>query len=787
MALSSRHGLGVTADWLIRHRAAVLIATVALAALSIFPASKLELEQTIESLYSPDDPHLAAYLESRAAFGGDEFIIVAYTDPHLLEPEGIARTREFADRLGELPGINPQSTQSLAKALDFSHIPFFLRPLFNERMRKQMLEFARGLLIGSDNRTTAIVLRLLPREQTPLGKNESFEEARTRTFRDVRELAAAHDPPAAVVGEPVQLHDMFRYVQEDGTVLFWWSLVLLSLVQFAFFRNVRFVAMGILVVVVTIVWTEAIVVLLGMRLSMVSSMLNSLVTIVGIATATHALMFYRGQRAHANREQAFRTTFIEMAPPVFWECVTTAAGFASLLSSDVGPVRSFGIILSIGCLLVIVALVGVLPGGMLIGRWQSDATAAPVERNLSGALRLVFRGVERWPGTILLVAAALSVLAAAGFPRLEVETDFSRNFRSNSPIVKALDFVETRLGGAGTWEVNFPAPDELDEAYLQKVRLLADELRAMKTSDQPALTKVVALTDVLDVIQTIPFLETTLENKLDVVRRTQPEFITSLYDPARKRMRLVLRALERQPAANKLNLISEVEQKARSTFGEAKATGLFVLLALIIESLLRDQLVSFAIAGASMFLIMVIAFRSLRIGLISLAPNVLPNLLLIGALGWLRIPINIGTAMIASVAIGLTVDASIHYLAGIRRLAASGMSFTQALRETQTEVGLALVFATLALVVGFSVLVLSHFIPLIYFGALVSLAMLGGLVGNLVLLPVLLRFGGPWWKQSEADVHAAQPAQHPDAATGAARRPPVTDEASPDAPRAAGG
>jgi hypothetical protein len=139
---------------------------------------------------------------------------------------------------------------------------------------------------------------------------------------------------------------------------------------------------------------------------------------------------------------------------------------------------------------------------------------------------------------------------------------------------------------------------------------------------------------------------------------------------------------------------------------------------------------------------MTIAYRSVRIGLISLVPNLLPIVLVVGAMGWLDLPINIGTAMISSVSMGLTVDASIFYISSFRRMESEGMNFSQALHATQHEIGRALIYSNFALILGFLVLTLSHFIPLVYFGLLVSVAMLGGLAGNLVLLPLLMRATG---------------------------------------------
>jgi hypothetical protein len=111
-------------------------------------------------------------------------------------------------------------------------------------------------------------------------------------------------------------------------------------------------------------------------------------------------------------------------------------------------------------------------------------------------------------------------------------------------------------------------------------------------------------------------------------------------------------------------------------------------------------------------------------------------------MGWLDLPINIGTAMISSVSMGLTVDASIFYISSFQRMQAQGMSFSEALHATQHEIGRALIYSNFALILGFLVLTMSHFIPLVYFGLLVSVAMLGGLAGNLVLLPLLMRAAG---------------------------------------------
>ncbi|HEV8000383.1 MAG TPA: MMPL family transporter [Planctomycetaceae bacterium] len=727
-------GLALLADFLVRYRIGLFVGAVAISAFAFVEASKLTLEQSIESLYALGDPHLLDYRDSKSLFGGDEFVIVVYDDPELLTPDGLARVRSLAEQLSQVPGVQSKSTQNLADVLAPANIPWLVRPLFQLR-RDKLIELSRGILIGADQQTTGIVLRLLPEDKAAVTRDE--------TIRGVREISESHEPQAYVVGEPVLVHDMFQYVDQDGQRLFYASLVLLGLTIFALFRSLRWVVLSIVLVAATVAWTKAILVLCGMRLSMVSSMLNSLVTIVGIATVMRVMVYYREQRANGTPLEAFHKTIVELSPAIFWTTVTAAAGFVSLLSSDITPVRSFGTMMTLGTMLVLLTGGMLLPAGVLYKPEDSDIPTGAAEQRLVGLLGGLTTWVERWAGWVIGAVVLLSIASVVGLFRLKLDTDFTRNFRSSSPIVHALDFVETRLGGAGTWEINFPAPHELTPEYLNQVRSFAAKVRELTVAQpdqpEPALTKVVAITDLLDLVPGSTDTTEGIRRKLELISAFQPEFEPSLYNAEAGRMRLVLRAKQREPSEVQLQLIHTVGDWGRAEFhGEAKATGLYVLLTFLIESLLRDQIISFGLCVVLVVVIMVLAYHNLRIALVSLVPNVFPILLVVGAMGWIGVPINVGTAMIAAVSMGLTIDASIFYLYGYRKTRAAGRPLAEALRETHQGFGRALVFGTLALVVGFSVLALSRFIPLVYFGVLVSLAMLGGLIGNLLLLPLLL-------------------------------------------------
>ncbi len=803
---------------LLRARLWLLLGVIALAVVGWPLANRLEFDQSIETLYSADDPHLIDYLESKRQFGGDELVIVAWPQANLFEGESFNLNKdvsrsitEFADKLAAVPGIDASTMQTAPAALAFPY------------ERRRVAKMVEGMLLGSDRETTAVVARLKPEKDS--------SEPRSETFRRIRELAAAHDPPAVVVGEPIQIHEMFRLVEQDGHLLFLVSLVILAAILVVVLQSVRWVVFPLVVVALTVRWTQALFVVAGIKLSMVSSMLNSLVTVIGVATAMHLAMKYRELRAEHAPERALGLAMSKLAVPLFWTTVTTAYGFSVIITSKVTPCRSFGLMMAAATMLVLVVVYVIVPfcvfgmsklgpsnephddrvrsgnesSSELSGNasstseqraasesqpiartsrkwldWFGDPAPAPAEEQLLRGLSTVVHLADRHPRAVTLGTIAFVVWAAWGMTRIDVETDFSRNFRDNSELVRSLNFVETRLGGAGTWEVSIPAPKQLTEEYLDRVRQLAERLRSelvisaeeLKEPQSGAgrLTKVISVTDGLDLIPKkigFGFLSKSfsLEQRLEILEALPGGVLSSLYNADAGRMRFLLRGLERQRSDKKLRLIERVQEiameewkslatsddaAARSSTGsssnaaaiknrDVRTTGLFVLLTFLISSLMDDQVVSFVLTSVGIVLMMSVAFRSLRIGLIALVPNVFPLVMVVGTMGWFGLPINIATAMIASVSMGLTVDSSIIYLNDFLTGRRSGLSVRDALEATQLHVGKTLVFTNLALVAGFCVLSLSHFIPLVYFGLLVSVAMAGGLIGNLFLLPLLLK------------------------------------------------
>lgn len=727
-----------------------LLTTAALLILISIPiASRLSFDQTIESFFPPDNSDIRILRQTRQDFGGDEFVIVAWPQDNLIQinPDGDfaeltdeaeAKIRSLTEEFAKLEGIDAQRTRDLASLLRKSPR--------NRNTRRAMLRLFEGVLISPDHSTTAIVLQLKPADQTAISRNEMI--------RSIHATAARLQPNAAIAGEPVQIQEMFDLVERDGNVLYLASLGVLSLMLLVIFRDVRWVLASIGIVIGSVTCTRAALVVFGSQLSMVSSMLNSLVTIIAISTTTHIIVHYRELRIQnqLDAEAAMKQTFRELWHPVFWTVVTIAVGFAALLVSEIIPVRSFAIMMTVGTLMVLLLILLVMPAAFASGSMVPIPGRVRLEGRLDFLLDRMAHYIDRHPVATTIVCLVLTLATAPGLFVMQVETDFSRNFRESSPILQSLKFVESHLGPAGTWDVSFDVPESISNEFLDQTRQLTDKLKALREEGLPL--DVLSLNDAIDV----PPRLGTATKRLDQVRRRQKDLVDSFYNDERHRMRIVLRSPEQQTTEKKLVQIARVREVVATHFleiAEAKeaaaekdgdrtttaaaptASGLFVLMARIIDSLLADQMRSFIGASIGTVICMAIAFRSLRIGLISLVPNVFPIALVTGSMGLLQIPVNIGTAMIASVSMGFTC--SVHYFEVFQRTLPT-LGVTGALQAAQSGVGKAVVLAHIALVAGFMVLTVSEFIPLVYFGAILSLSMVGGLISDLVLLPLLLRW-----------------------------------------------
>ena len=713
---------------MIRYRWWLLVLGVVLGVLAGVAGRGLVLDRSIEHMFAEDDPLLQPYLELQQTFGLHEIVLAVYADAQLTSEEGVQRVEQLTAKIREVPGVVAAvSLLDPPGASDFE----------NDGRGAQLRDVFTGYTHSEELDAVGVVCLLK--------RPAAGEPTRGETLRQLRTLVAEY-PEGTLVGEPVLVDEAFELLEADGRRLNTWCTVLLMATILACFRSLRWLVLPLLVVQLTLALTRGTLVLWGLQLSMVSSMLSAIVTVVAVATIVHVIVRYRDAQSQGRAPaSALLQAGQILIAPITFACLTDAAGFAALTTSRVGPVKDFGLMMAIGCVMVLVSVLLITPAVVLIGRGREVAIVGTAEGSkLPRLLQSLLVWSQQRKGLLAALIVLLTAGAGFGSARLVRETDFTRNFREDSPMVEGYQFFEERMGGAGVWDVLVKAPKRLDKAFLLSLLEFEKQLQ----ENVPQLTKAISLADVIDagvggLAKMRLGSKLAIRGSVSLMSARMPEFVDAIYFRGDKekpaQLRVMLRSPERLSAEKKTATIAAVRKEAEAAFPGARVTGYYVLLTKLIDSLLRDQWVTFGVAAAVIFGMMALAFRSIALALATLVPNALPILLLFGAMGWLGVKVNMGAAMIAAVSLGLSVDGSIHYVMSYRRARREGATLEGALQLVQATVGRAAVLATLALVVGFATLCFSDFVPTIYFGVLVSLSMVGGLVGNVVVLPMLIR------------------------------------------------
>jgi uncharacterized protein len=724
---------------MIRYRYWMLGFAVVLGIAAAYTGRGLRLDRTIESMFAPNDPILVPYHRMQRTFGEHEVVLAMYADDELATDAGVARLKKVQEDLKRVPGVAATvSLHDLPGGADFAEGGL------GENYREVFAGYTHNAEL-----TAAGVVCLI--ERPGVG-----EATRRQTLRGMRAVVSKL-PRGTIVGEPVLIEEAFDMLEQDGRRLNTWCTLLVMLTILVCFRSPVWLLLPLAVVQLTLAMTDAVLVLSGLQLSMVSSMLGAIVTVVGVASVVHILVQYLDQRREGRgRSGALFTTLNELAAPVTVAILTDAAGFAALMVSKVGPVHDFGLMMAIGSLLVLPSCILLAPGLV----WLSDYQQRPQMPSDDLSLARWLNWLLAWTSThvrgLAAAAAAVIVVALWGATKLQHETDFTKNFRADSEINRAYSFVESEFGGAGVWDLMIPVTKEGARRLPQPPAIAGRhyveilELQKSILEQAPELTKAISLGDTLAAgLGGETVLAATSGRMLGLpmnMMRAQPSmrlFVDTLYqdDPEDGRwwLHVLLRAPERLDADKKAEMIEQVQSTARERFPDAEATGYYVLLTRLIESVLADQWKAFAVATAVVLGMMILAIRDLKLTAVTMFPNIFPSMILFGVMGLLGVKVNMGAAMIAAVSIGLSVDSSIHYTMFYQRQRRRGLSCDAALARAQSSVGRAAVYSTLALTVGFGALCVSEFVPTIYFGVLVSLSMIGALLGNLLVLPLLIR------------------------------------------------
>jgi predicted RND superfamily exporter protein len=793
--------VALAADRLVAWRLPLALLGLVILAAAWPLSAGLRMNRTIDQMFAPDDPGLLAYQELRESFGGNAVVMLVYRDNELFTPAGIGRAKALSDRVQSVPGVRGVlSIDELNDVLGVIRPAGLGRaanaqaaPLLRDRdpVAREFDRLFVGYTHSSDHKLGSIVALLDVSDQ-----QRGFADA-VRGLGEITRDMPPGTTDAVLVGEPVLLEQGFDLIQRDGERLAWLTVALLSPCVLLLIRSLRFVVLQAIVILWSVAVTRALLKLLGFELSLVSSILTALVTVIAVTSVIHLGSAQRAFRQRGYRIKTATTRAIAwIMPPIFWACATDAAGFISLSLSGIAPVREFGVMMAIASMAVFVAILLFTPLMITGGSQRFDAlqrfgqlfdpkTVGGIGYRIrKGALRLAVVMVRHRRAMIALTAVLLGIVFL-GVNRLEIESSFLRNFRQSSPLVAAYQMVESEFSGAGVWDIVLDAPDSLSGRYMDQVRELEGTLRGIEIDGQ-RLTKVLSLADADKIASSITLLRFAPPSaRLAGMRTAIPEFSDALLvprnpkpqtpdqpspsttsnpddaapqsapaaEPHQRKLRIMLRSQEHIPAETKIAMIREVERVVQeqtsspqwaACFDAAhpsrpgRVTGYYVLLARVVSQLIGDQWLCLLLSAVLVWSLLVLAMRSFTLASIALIPNILPVLAVLAILGALGIKMNMGAAMIAAVSIGLSIDGSVHFVSNYQRKIARGRTPLHATLYAQKQIGLPLLMATIALVVGFSVLAMSEFVPTATFGILTAAALVTGTLTNLTLLPALL-------------------------------------------------
>ena len=716
------------------------------------PSSGIQIDASTRAFVLKDDPDLEHYRCFLEQFGSDTMIAVGIECPGSYFDEAeLRRTFAVTRRIEGLAHVK--------RVTSLATVPY---PTADGRLA-DLGDLLAGETVEAaalDQFTTQMRANRIVRENLIAGKNgatsmlyvyfadglDDEQIISLGVLDDIRRIvneAVGEGTATYLVGNPVLRESVSRIIRSDLFIFVGATQILAALAVFVIFRSLRTVAVIMVFVWVTLAWTLGLFVIAGEKLNMVTAILSPFLITVCVTIAVHIFVHYAEERSQGcAARDAVLNTVCRMGRPCFLTSLTTAIGLGSLALNRLGPVRSFGTFGALGTMLSFVLAFALLPIVLSV-------MSSPVRRRGGRASRHAllhvlgrFSGVcVSHPRLTLLVAAAVAAGAVLGISRLRVETRIISYFKSREPIVKAYRAFDHKQLGITGLEVVVTSDnaDVLSDNIQAQVETFVERVRSQR--------HIASVTSVVDYLHERDRILGELKRSGNLSLRelaaasakagqTMSSFVNA--DRTCTRINVRLTDVTSKVLADVVRAINDARALSFDPSLDVHVTGSTKLYANVVGTLVSGQIRSIVVAFVAITIVMTVVFRSLRIGLISMVPTMLPVLITLGMMGWIGVALNGATVMIASVAIGIVVDSTIHFLHRYRREYLAAHEFETAISRTLLTVGQPISYAVLILSCAFIILAFGNFNPTNYFGIMTAFTMFTSLFITLLLLPVCL-------------------------------------------------
>jgi len=569
--------------------------------------------------------------------------------------------------------------------------------------------------------------------------------------------------------------DMIDFIRHDLLTFGIGVLLFLVAMLATIFRQIRWVVLPMLCCAATVLVMFGILGLSDWRLTVVSSNFTSLLLIITLSLTIHLVVRYHELHS-VNPGVSQRTLVLATVRskflPSLYTALTTVVAFASLLISGIRPVIDFGWMMALGISVAFILSFILFPAGLALLRPRHFTPRFDVTGHLTNWCA---NWVTRHGRITLAIFTVLGLFSIAGILQLTVENRFIDNFKSDTEIYQGMALIDRQLGGTTPLDVVIDADpafnhrvaidqqdDWMDDPFAEVGQDAGLTATSYWYNDQrtellqaihqyldklPESGKVLSLATAMALMRQLNGDKPPDNLMLAVIHKKLPEDIErALFAPYMtsdgNQLRFSLRIIDSDPDLRRNALLQKIRHDLVTEFGlkeqQVHLNGMFVLYNNVLQSLYRSQIQTLGAVFLAIMVMFIILFRSLRLALIAIIPNLLSAGLVLGLMGWLRIPLDIMTITIAAITIGIAVDDTIHYVHRFSEEISRDLDYEATIRRCHASVGRAMYYTSITVIIGFGILTLSNFMPTIYFGLFTGLAMAVAMLANLTLLALLL-------------------------------------------------
>ena len=750
--------------FVIRHPLVIISTVIALTAFFAFGLRRgLELDVSPLGFVERGSQARTDFEQARKNFGADDYLVVAVACDDVFAPANLARLRNLHERIEKTKGVAEVlslANAPCARSVDGVITAVKLIPdaragdLENGGTAEEITpDEARrvatsdrlyvGNLVSADSRTAAF--NLLLKSDLPTAARHVI----TKQIYDLTNDAGFNG--AWFAGDPFSQWRATEAIKSDLTLFLPLTLLLIALVLWLSFRSLVAVILPLLTVGIGLVWLFGLMAYFNAHFTILALMLPTLMLAIGCSYMVHVLnqIGIVGER----RQGIGKAELLEEAMgfinlPVIVSALTIIAGFLSLVFTPIPAIRTTGVYAATGAALTMVLSLTFIPAAlMLLGE-----RAIAFRIGLTGTMVRLLEATGRWATsqqTLLYALTAIIVFVSIiGVGRIVIDIDYFHFFKPNSETTVGLAEINRRLSGAVSFEIIVEGKRagaiETPET-LERIAELQNFAEKQKNASGQGIDRALSVVDFIRHLNRA-FNDNderhySIPSDEGVIRElfSDRDHLRSFLTPDGRTARILIRS-NLSGSQAMAGAIKEVEKKGRELLPDFRviATGTFVLLNRTSDQIAGEQKQSITIALVTIFLMLSILFRSLRVGLTALVPNLIPVLFFFGFMGWRGIELNLTTSLVASLVLGLAVDNAVQFVVRFRRVQGETASLNDAIIQSMRLSGRPIIYANIALAATFTIFAFSNFAPIASFGLLSAVTIIGCLIEDLVLLPARL-------------------------------------------------